>query len=65
MHNAPDNDNERAIAIALLRDTLARRSLLEIDHVIAAIVDEAIANPQGQMAADLAKIGILPPRVRR
>jgi hypothetical protein len=54
MRNAPDNDNnERAIAITLLRDTIARRSLSEIDAVIAKLVDEAIAAPQGQLAADL------------
>jgi hypothetical protein len=50
MRNAPDNDNnERAIAIALLRDTIARRTLLEIDRVIERMIDEALASPNSQL----------------
>jgi hypothetical protein len=62
MPNAPDNDNERAIAITLLRDRIARKSLLDVERTIERMVDVAIKNPNSQLARDFRAVGILPPR---
>jgi hypothetical protein len=55
------NQTERAIAIAVLRDIVLRRSLADIERTIEKMVDEAIESPSSQLARDLRALGALPP----
>jgi hypothetical protein len=58
-----DNDDERAtreLAIVLLTNAVFNRSFHDINDAIARMVDEAMANPESQLASDLRAIGVLP-----
>jgi hypothetical protein len=50
----------RALAVVLLKDPIRQRSAAEQARAAEAMIDEALRNPYGRLAADLRRLGVLP-----
>ncbi|MGO9236941.1 MAG: hypothetical protein ACLP4V_23765 [Methylocella sp.] len=62
-HDNGDEQAVRELVIVLLTNMLFSRSLQDLSEAIARMVDEALADPHGQLAQDLRQIGV-PPQLR-